>query len=181
MKLRLLPVILSVLVSSSLLFGGYFAYQSFAMENPLQKTVSGIKGVELVAMDLSGTSAAMEIKLEKGTSLREVYHQIQSQGGTALARKDLKLKVTNPGSARLEQWWSTALFDIAQAMETKQYAQIPATLKEKAAQADQTGGAITATTEMDENYVYITLTDGEASKYIMLPRAAAKMGVWPNE
>ncbi|MCZ8521413.1 MULTISPECIES: hypothetical protein [Paenibacillus] len=181
MKLRLLPVILSVLVSASLLFGGYFAYQSFAMESPLQKTVSGIKGVQLVSMELGSTEATMEITLDKGTSLREVYHQIQNQGGTALARKDLKLKVTNPGSPRLEQWWSSALFDIAQAMETKQYAQIPATLKEKAAQDAQAGGAITTSTEMDERYVYITLTDGEASKYIMLPRTAAKMGVWPNE
>lgn len=175
MKLRLLPVVLSVLVSATLLFGGYFAYRTLAMESPLQKVVSGISGVELVSMDLSGSDARMELKLAPGTNLREVYSKIQTEGRTTLGTKELKLKVVNDPSPRLEQWWSSALFEVAQAMETKQYAQIPKTL-----QAQGSDG-IKASTEMDDKYVYVTLSDGTTSKYVMLPRTPAKLGVWPNE
>lgn len=84
MKLRLLPVILSVVVSASVLFGGYFAYQSVAMENPPQNVVTSIPGVELVQMNLSGTKAELELKLASDTSLRDVYQQIQKQGASVI-------------------------------------------------------------------------------------------------
>ncbi|NTZ17759.1 hypothetical protein EXW96_09300 [Paenibacillus sp. JMULE4] len=177
MKLRLLPVVLSVLVSASLLFGGYFAYQSYAMESPLEKVVSAIPGVELESIKLSGNEAQLELAVAPGTSLREVYHRIQNEGRSTLGSKELKLKVVNPPSERLEQWWSSALFEIAQAMETKQYAQIPKTLEDRTAKSE----GIQATTEMDDKFVYITITDGKDSKYVMLPRTPVKLGVWPNE
>ena len=176
MKLRLLPVVLSVLVSASLLFGGYFAYQSYAMENPLQKVVAGIPGVELGSIKFSGNEAELEVKVTPGTSLREVYQRIQKEGAATLGSKELKLKVINTSSERLEKWWSSALFEVAQAMETRQYAQIPTTLQKRAAD-----DGIQAATEMDEKFVYITITDGKDSKYVMLPRTPAKLGVWPNE
>lgn len=178
MKLRLLPVVVSIVVSATVLFGGYFAYQSVAMENPLQKVVTSIPGVELVTIDLGGSVAHLDLKLAAGTNLRDVYQKIEQEGASVLENKDLQIKVVGEASPRLEQWWSSALFEVAQAMETKQYAQIPKSLQNMAA---ATGGELTVSTEMDEKYVYITLKDGELSKYIMLPRTPAKMGVWPNE
>lgn len=177
MKLRLIPVVLSVLVSASLLFGGYFAYQSYAMESPLEKVVSAVPGVKLESIKLTGKEAELELTVASGTSLREVYHRIQNEGRSTLGSRELKLKVVNTPSERLEQWWSSALFEVAQAMETKQYAQIPKTLEERTAKSD----GIQASTEMDDKFVYITLTDGKDSKYIMLPRTPAKLGVWSNE
>jgi hypothetical protein len=178
MKLRLIPVLLSISISAFLLFGGYFAYQSLAMENPLHKVVSAIPGVELVSMDLSGNAAEMQLKLAAGTSIREVYDRIMKDGGSTLGKKELNLKVVNTASPKLEQWWSSALFEVAQAMETKQYAQIPKTLQ---ARADSTDGGLKVSTEMDNKFVYVTLMDGENRKYVMLPRTPAKVGVWPNE
>ncbi|UUZ79407.1 hypothetical protein LJK88_30140 [Paenibacillus sp. P26] len=178
MKLRLIPIVVSVLISASLLFGGYFAYQSYAMESPLQKTVSSIPGVHLVSMNLNGTQASMDLKLDPGVSLREAYAQIKKEAAAVLGTKDLKVNVVNDSSPELEKWWSSALFEVAQAMETKQYAQIPKTLE---ARAEAAGGGLKVSTEMDDKYVYVTLTQGNASKYIMLPRTPAKMGVWPNE
>jgi hypothetical protein len=178
MKLRLLPVILSVVVSASVLFGGYFAYQSVAMENPLQNVVTSIPGVELVQMNLSGTKAELELKLASDTSLRDVYQQIQKQGASVIGEKQLLITIAGDSSPRLEQWWSSALFEVAQAMETKQYADIPKSLQAK---ADASGDGLAVSTEMDDKYVYVTLKDGESSKHIMLPRTPVKMGVWPNE
>ncbi|MCZ8512989.1 hypothetical protein O9H85_11265 [Paenibacillus filicis] len=178
MKLRLIPVVVSVLISGTVLFGGYFAYQSYAMESPLQKTVSSIPGVHLVSLNLNTTDAVMELKLDPGVSLREAYAKISKDGAGALGTRTLKLKVDNASSPKLDQWWSSALFEVAQAMETKQYSQIPKTLEARSAAA---GDGLKVTTEMDDRYVYITMIDGDASKYVMLPRTPAKMGVWPNE
>ena len=178
MKIRLLPVLTSVVISAAVLFGGYFGYQSYAMENPLNKVVSSIPGVELVSMNLGGAEAAVEVKLEPGTSVREVYARIMKEGSSALGKKELDLRVVGSDSPKLDAWWSSALFEVAQAMETKQYAQIPVTLE---ARAQQSGGGLKVTTEMDNKFVYITLSEGANSKYVMLPRTPSKLGVWPNE
>ncbi|WP_282935595.1 hypothetical protein [Paenibacillus sp. RC67] len=177
MKLRLLPVILSVAISATVLFGGWFAYQSFAMENPLASIVESTPGVELVNTKINTNDAEIELKLQPGTSMREVYDNIQSKGSAILGKKALKLKVSNDSSQELDQWWSSALFDVAQAMETKHYAQIPTTLQSR---VDASSG-MKISTEMNDKFVFITMTDGDKSKYVMLPRTPEKMGVWPNE
>ncbi len=52
MKLRLLPVVMSVIISAGVLFGGWFAYTSLAMENPLSDIISKVPGVASSTMKL---------------------------------------------------------------------------------------------------------------------------------
>jgi hypothetical protein len=59
-------------------------------------------------------------------------------------------------------------------METKHYADIPAALQAKAGQVPN----LKVDTEMDETNVYVRLTQGDFSKYIILPRTPAQLGVW---
>ncbi|MCS7462516.1 hypothetical protein N0M98_20550 [Paenibacillus doosanensis] len=168
---------MSVVVSATVLFGGWFVYQSYAMESPLTNIVQETPGVELVTTRFTANDAEIDIKMTPGTSLREVYDHIQSEGSSILGKKELKLKVVNDSSADLDAWWSSALFDVAQAMETKHYSDIPATLKSRAG----TVSDLQVSTEMNDKYVFITLTNGDKSKYVMLPRTPEKLGVWPNE
>lgn len=88
MKLRLLPLLVSVTISATLLFGGWFAYQSFAMENPLSAIVSSTPGVEHVQTRISSEAALIELKLASGTSLREVYNRIQNEGSGLIGKKN---------------------------------------------------------------------------------------------
>jgi hypothetical protein len=177
MKLRLLPVLISFVVSAFVLFGGYWVYQSVAMENPLNKIVTSAPGVESANLDLSGTEAVIELKLRSDANLREIVHKISTEGAPILGKREVKFRVTNDSTPRLDAWWSSVLFDVAQAMETKHYSQIPKTLEEHAKEMN----GLKVSTEMDDNNVYIRLTDGDQSKFVILPRTPAKLGVWPNE
>ncbi|WP_248925476.1 hypothetical protein [Paenibacillus hamazuiensis] len=177
MRLRLLPVFISVFLSASLLFGGYYAYRSMAMENPLNAIVTSAPGVESANMDLSGSKAVIELKLRPDANLREIVHKITTDGASIIGQKDVEFRVTGNSTPKLDQWWSSVLFDVAQAMETKQYAQIPKTLQEHAKNMN----GLQVSSEMDEKNVYIRLTDGDQSKFVILPRTPAKIGVWPNE
>lgn len=68
------------------------------------------------------------------------------------------------------------MFSVAEAMESRKYTIIPEKLKELSTQYKN----VTATTEIDGNNVYVSLTDGKESKFIILPREPEKMGVWNN-
>jgi len=176
MKLRLLPVVLSVVISAALLFGGWFTYTSLAMENPLSAIINQSQGVASSEMKLDSTQVNIQLQLKPEANLREIVNHIQTDGASIIGKRTVHYDLTGTPSAQLDQWWSKALFDVAQAMETKHYADIPATLQKYAGDMPN----LKVDSEMDNTYVYIRMTDGESSKFVMLPRVS-QIGVWPNE
>lgn len=177
MKLRLLPILITFILTFSLLFGGWFVYRSVAVENPLAQAVSSIDGVQLKDIKITASRVVIRLNAEQDISLREVYRQVAENGEQTIGKRQLDIQIVNPSSAKLDQIWSAALFDVAQAMETKHYAQIPKTMD----RLMQEHAGLTAVTEMDDSNVYVRLQDGDSSKYIILPRMPATIGVWPNE
>jgi hypothetical protein len=174
MKLRLIPIIITVAVSSALLFGGWFFYNSIFMENPIKAVILGVHGVEQVSTNIDNNQVSIDLKLSKDADLRNLYTTISKEDASLLQNRELKLNLESQSSPELEQWWSTALFEVAQAMDTKQYANIPQVLN---ARVQQIPG-LKVTTEMDNTNVYVRLTAGVNSKYIILPRTPAQMGAW---
>jgi hypothetical protein len=176
MKLRLLPIIITIFTTSAILFGGWFIYHNIAVENPLNSTVRAVHGVQQVTTDITNNQVAMDLKLTNDANLRDLYAVISKEGASLMSNRELKLQLDSQSTPQLEEWWSSALFEVAQAMETKHYADIPQVLKTKAQQIP----GLQVATEMDDTNVYVRLTDGNHSKYIILPRIPAKIGVWPQ-
>jgi hypothetical protein len=177
MKLRLFPILISLLISSVVLFGGWFLYDSVAMENPLSDIVNSTKGVEQSDVQIDNKRVTVDVKLTKEASLRDLYTTIREQGKAIIKDREIVIDVTNDSTPELETWWSKALFQVAEAMELKRYGEIPETLNRLANHEP----GYTAVSEIDDTYVYVRITDGKSSKFVMLPRTPAKLGVWTNE
>ncbi|MCH1639701.1 hypothetical protein D3C76_300240 [compost metagenome] len=176
MKLRIGPIAASIAISAFVLFGGWFLYRQWAIERPLENIVKSVEGVNHVEMDIKPDELSLQLKLEPGTDLGALVRQIEQNGKEQIGKRTLKLDVEEQSSPELDQLWEKALFTVAQAMENKQYTQITAALK----QMEQENSKLKATAEMDDKNVYITLTDGQYSKFVILPRTPERMGVWPN-
>jgi hypothetical protein len=177
MKLRLIPMIISLAVSSVVLFGGWFLYDSVAMENPLNRLVNETQGVKQADVRVDKDRVLFRIVLDSEASLRNIYGSLKKEGAEIAGNRDIQIQVTNEEIPQLEAWWSKALFPIAEAMEKKQYGEIPTILN----QLSENDPAMTVVSEIDESNVYVRISDGTNSKFIVLPRLAAKLGVWPNE
>ncbi len=177
MKLRLIPILITVAASSALLFGGWYFYKSIVVENPINDVILGVQGVKEVSTNINNNLVSIDLELAKDADLRNLYTTISKEGASLLRNRELKLNVASDSSPQLEQWWSTALFEVAQAMDTKHYSEIPEVLT---ARAKGVSG-LEVTSEMDDTNVYVHLTEGQYSKYIILPRTPAQMGVWTYE
>ena len=175
MKLKVLPTVIALFAAGVILFGGWFMYRSYAMENPLANQVSSAQGVESVKSNFSSSKVTVDLVLNQDASLRDIYTLISDS--EAARGRDVQLNVSSNTTPELEKWWSSALFEVAQAMETRHYSDIPELLEQKS----NAVSGMTAETEMDEQHVYVRLAQGSGSKYVILPRVPAGMGVWPNE
>lgn len=176
MKLRITPIVATAVVACLLLFGGWFAYRQYVVKAPLEKLVQQYEGVNHVQFDITQQQISLKLDLEPGTDLRGLVHYIETDGKSLIGNRTLKWNVENTSSDKLDQLWSEALFPVAEAMENKKYTNIPLTLKQLAGDNE----SLQVSAEMDDDNVYISLTDGKASKYIILPRVPEKMGVWTN-
>ncbi|MEF2964310.1 hypothetical protein V3851_00585 [Paenibacillus sp. M1] len=176
MKLRIVPIVASVAVSALLLFGGWFAYKEWVVEGPFEHKISQYDGVKSVHTDITQKQAVLKLDLEPGTDFGSLVKQIETDGEKWIGNRELKLVVEDRATPKLNELWEEALFPVAQAMENKEYTGITAALDHMMKE----DGGLTAKAEMDDRNVYITLTDGQASKFIILPRTAQTIGVWPN-
>lgn len=179
MKLRLMPVLLTSMISATLLFGGFYAYRQFAVHEPLHKIVSAYEGVNDSHISINRNQVTLKLDLQPGTKLKELVQYVNTEGRTVIDGRTLKLDVNQHSSDLLDGYWDKAMFSVAEAMESKKYTLIPTKLDGLKHQYSEYKN-VTATTEIDEKNVYVSLSNGKESKFIILPRAAATMGVWNN-
>ncbi|KGE17779.1 hypothetical protein [Paenibacillus wynnii] len=176
MKLRLVPVLLTSLLSVALMFGGWFLYRQFAIQEPLQKIVNSYQGVNKSHISINRNEVSLKLDLQPGTKLRDLVQYISTEGESVIGGRSIKLDLEQHSSEELDEIWDQAMFSVAEAMESRKYTLIPAKLDQLKEQYE----GITATTEIDDNNVYVSLTNGKESKFIILPRQPENMGVWNN-
>ncbi|WP_223066663.1 hypothetical protein [Paenibacillus caui] len=176
MKLRIFPIVAAAVVSALLLFGGWYVYQQMALKDPLHKIVMQYDGVKSAHFDINQNTVSLKLDLKPGTDLRGLIQHLKDDGQSLIGGKKLRIDVEDHSNEVLDKWWSEALFPIAEAMENKKYTEITNTLDK----LGRNTPGLQATAELDDTNVYISLTDGTASKFIILPRAGQKMGVWNN-
>ncbi|MDR0266735.1 hypothetical protein [Paenibacillus sp.] len=173
MKLRPIPIAITVIVSATLLFGGWFFYRQTTMQGPLQKIVQDYKGVSSAKFDISHNQINVKLDLKPDTNLSGLVNQITTKGKSLVGKRTLKFDFVDHSSDKLNRFWDSAMFSVAEAMDNKKYTEIPSKLQDL---VKDTG--IKTQTEMDTKNVYISISDGDNSKFIVLPRDPGRMGVW---
>ncbi|QHT60576.1 hypothetical protein GXP70_11935 [Paenibacillus lycopersici] len=177
MKLRPLPIMLTAVITAGLLVGGWFMYRNVADLKPLDRIATSTPGVVEAKPVIGRSTVTVDLTLNRDANLRSIYDTIATKGDDIIGKKELKLNIAKSGSSdKLDDVWSSMLFEIAQAMDHRSYAAIPAAMK----QTESKYPGIQAMSEMDDSNVYITLKDDQAVKYIVLPRVSNTIGVWPN-
>ncbi|MDO7905026.1 hypothetical protein Q5741_01200 [Paenibacillus sp. JX-17] len=176
MKLRVFPIVLTAIIMAVVLFGGWFLYRQMAIKSPLEKIVTQYPGVTSAQLDINQSTVSLKLDLKPETNISGLVDQIKKEGKSMIGSRTLKLDVVDHSNSQLDQWWSEAMFPVAEAMENRKYTEIRSALE----QLEHNNRNIKIQTAMDDSNVYVSLSEGKASKFIILPREAQKMGVWPN-
>ncbi|MFC7682064.1 hypothetical protein [Paenibacillus sp. GCM10028914] len=174
MKLRIVPIVLTVVISASMLFGGWYLYRQMALKNPLANVVSEYDGVKGSQIDIKQDTVTLKLDLKPETDLRGLVEHINKEGKSIVGKKTLKLEVEDHSSEELNKWWDAAMLSVAEAMDTKQYTNIQSSLEQLAENSPQ----LKATAQIDDENVYVSLSDGKSGKFIILPRQPGKLEVW---
>ena len=175
-KVRIAPTILIMIVTGAVLFGGWALYQTNFVKQPVEQIVQKHAEITQYHVDWQTDAMKVQIQTKPGVDVRELVQQLNGDLEKQAKGKKVVIEYMNDHSTpKIDKWWSQALFDVAEAMVHQKYSQIPSRLQ----QLQQSG--IEVQTEMDNQYVYITVKDGQGSKTLLLPLEGTRMGVWPYE
>ncbi|WP_397330721.1 hypothetical protein [Paenibacillus sp. JSM ZJ436] len=165
---------LSVVVSASVLFGGWFLYRHYALQNPIAQVLSQYEGVIDSQIDIKRNTVTLKLDLQPETDLRDLVSQIQKEGKSVIDQRELMIEVADHSSDVLNEWWDSAMLSVAQAMDNRQYTEIQTALNQLADQRPN----LKAVAQIDDQNVYVSLSDGTSGKFIILPRHPGTMEVW---
>lgn len=177
-KVRVAPTVLIMIVTGAVLFGGWALYQKNFVKQPVEQIVQQHAEITRYHVDWQTGAMKVQIQTKPGVDVRQLVQQLTGDLEKQAKGNKVVIEYMNEHSTpEIDKWWSQALFDVAEAMVHQNYSHIPSRLQEL--QQKQPG--IEVQTEMDNQYVYITLKDGQGSKTMLLPLEGTRMGVWPNE
>lgn len=175
MKLRPMPILISVTVTALICFGGWFIYNSVAMKDPILKVAQDIPGVEDVKVDVADQVVKVDLHVNADANIGAAVGELRREAADVISGKKLQIEIEDQTNEQLDMWWSKVLFQVAEAMENRRYGEIPNIL------TSQQTPDMTVETSMDDQFVYVKLTSGDDVKIELLERIPTMMGVWANE
>ncbi|BAU28849.1 hypothetical protein DFP93_103306 [Aneurinibacillus soli] len=165
MKFRAMPIFLSVVVSSVLLFGGWYVFQNQFVKKPIIEELSAMKGVKVGHITVGRDAVKLDMVFSDPDKFAEQYKAVQKIVKEQTNGKKADIELNGENSA-LKNVWQQYEFSIAEAMDLHTYSRIPSVLTAMKQQHNLKN----ASSYMDDQNVYIYLNNGKQSYYTVLPR-----------
>lgn len=168
--MKTVPVVISLILSVVVLFGGYVIYQEQFVKKPIEEYIAALDGVQLEEIRVDKSSIYLDVAFRDADAFLESYGKMGSELQTMNRGREVHI-ILPASDEKMERIWQEGYFYLVEVIENQQYSQIPAVLKSWKEQYDLTG----AGARMDENNVMIVLSKGDAMFYQVLPRHAGEV------
>jgi hypothetical protein len=168
-RIRLVPLIVTAIVTLAVLFGGYQAYQRFNMIDPLEaqlKTVDGVENVQVQA----GNPIVVRIELGPVKDLQTTYHEV-SHTVTQVVGSEGDVVLVDHANATLNEAYETLQPYLLEGVAKGNYTEMMSAVQGKAQKM-----GINARITMDEHNIYVQLSQGDHYLYHVLPYALHQGG-----
>jgi hypothetical protein len=172
--IQLLKGCIALIITVACLYAGQAVWHAYAVDQPLDKTLNGVDGVEKVTWDDSNNindSINIYVTLNNISNLQKTYEEINSKIEKTLKNKQFILNIKDNRSPELEQSYYDIHYYIQKAIVDGDFPLLEEKVQEK---AGATGAA--AKVYVDEKYIYLQLTKNDSSLYAVISRHTDKLG-----
>lgn len=167
MQTRKLPVsiLLSLLITLTLLFGGWFLYTKLQVEEPIRKQIGQMTSVKLADMQVGKEQLMIDLNVVKPESFPGEYIALLQTIRDIAPDKKVQIELANQ-DPELKKIWSEGVFRFTEAVDLHEYSKIPTLLNSWKTEHHLD----TATASMDDNYIYVFLKRDKAQYFTIIPR-----------
>ncbi|MGE5633535.1 MAG: hypothetical protein ACM3TR_20940 [Caulobacteraceae bacterium] len=173
-KVRLLKGCLTFIITAAILYVGQHAWQSYAVEKPLDNALKNVAGVRQVTwQDSNKVNEPMNIyvTLDNSANLQKTYNEINQKIVQTLNGKPYTLEFKDTRTPELEKLYYDINNYVQKAIVDGNFPQLAEKTQEKAKAA-----GVEAQLYVDKSNVYLQLTKKDNSLYTVISRQSEGMG-----
>lgn len=164
-EFRIAVGLLTLLLTLGILFGGYSVFTVYGIEKPAEKSLTSVEYVSAVSIEKENNIYNIRVKLEPVENLQKTYSNLQQAASQRLAADSYILHITDNRNQRLDQLYTELQPGVQQALARHEFVWLDSELRQK---TDELG--IEYQLMVDENNIYIHLTDGNFYLYEIVAR-----------
>lgn len=165
MKIRPIPIFLSFLFTGLLLFGGWYTYQDQFVKKPIRDEIAKMKDVTVKDLSVGKDTVVVDVAFQQPKQFKDSYLSIRRIAADKSGGKAVTVNIVSPEN-NVKKIWEDNQFFIAEAIDLHQYSRIPAVFNDLKAK----NLLKEVDLKMDNQYIYVYLSDGESSLYQVLTR-----------
>lgn len=175
MKTRAIAAIVSLVVTLVALFGGYFAYQYWALEKPIEAMLKNEPHFHLLELRIEPDRVWIKGNTDAAFSFTTQFPDLNKRVENMVGNRTVNIQLVDNPDSVLNQAWDQMVFGIEEGLVNARYSQIPKSV-ETVAKSMQIRYGIT----MDEQFLYVELHRGSHTLYHVLPLHKLNSGVKDN-
>lgn len=164
MKVRAMPVLLSLVMTLGILFGGWYTFQQYYVQQPIEHFIVSKPQVVLNDIQIQNNKVVVDLDFKNPDTFAKDYKEIVEFISDKTQGKKVVIQLPKQGD-EMKKLWEEQYFGIAEAMEKQEYSRIPGLMEEmrKKIKLEKT------LTRMDEENIYVYLQKGVNHLYAVLP------------
>jgi hypothetical protein len=169
--IRALPVTLSLISTLVMLFGGWFLYQQFYVQKPIEAFIEGKKHIVLNDLQIQNDTVIVDLDFKNGDQFAADYQEINQFIMDKTGGKKVQIRLPEQGE-ELKRVWTEEYFELEEAIQKQEYSRIPSIIEE----IKRSKVLENTMTSMDKENIYIYLQKGSDHLYAVLPRKPLQGG-----
>lgn len=162
--------IVSSLITLIVLFSGFYLYQSVVVAKPITEKAKSIPQMEIVKQKMDPMNWELEIQVTKPFPFVEQYPAFRKEIYDHAGDRKVKIRIQDHPNKRLQEVWNDLDLVIQEGLALQKYTMIERELDAKATEA-----GVIADVSMDNQFLYISMTDQEHFLYRAIPLVDSKI------
>ncbi len=166
-------VILIIAVVLMIFFAGKFIMTKYNVEQPLLESINNVNGIENVELIDSNGKINIKITVTDDADFYQTYKNVVEITETQLAEDKGNVLINNKTSPALNDIYHKIHFSIYEGIATSQFTKMNSEIEEIA----QTSGLKDFKVWIDNNNLYLKMSDGDNYLYKIISRITKNTGV----
>jgi hypothetical protein len=163
-------IIISLVVTLIVLFGGYQGYQYFKIDKPIKDVfLTQQKDISISKIKFNPSNVQIQLNVKPTYSYIDEFPSLTKQLNEILGEGKWSITFTNTQTPTMKQAWKEIVFGVKEGIYTGRYTLIHSVTKQIANKYH-----LSYDVYMDDQYVYLMLRDGNKSWYQILPMKEVK-------
>lgn len=149
-------VLIGAVVTLFFLIGGFFAYQWWFVAKPLEQLLQNVDGLEVKQLKVTPQEVKLEMTIDPNKySVPDDFPSHRQKISSITGDRMLSISFVESKTPEMEAAWRELMFGVQEGLRQGAYTKIPHSVHQVAKRY-----GFDARTTMDDEYVYIQLTNG---------------------